>query len=740
MFICLNSEYGFGIQSDASPRNNEDDDSDARDGRPRPAGWSSSPSFSSASASARSIDRSPRSGRATDGRTDGNPTEERRTIPMTDDAGAPVKRTLPKLTFTLKRPAAVPTTSGRDAANGGDVSISGGGKKRSREEYGGEEERRIRELRRKMAELSEMLPEGEMDAVETAPTLSGVPRALQRVMSGAPSGLARGTAPRAAIFGMGLAANGSGEAREGKPGRVEEEAEEEDAEPTEPQVGGQNVSLDPPRMKNEAPVSKKKLDDAIGKLQKLDKTYIFAMPVTEDIAPGYFSVVTHPMDFSTLRAKVKNNDYPHFHPFCVDVETMYRNALQYNPPATEIHQIAAKMLMQARRILNKLRGLPINAGFIKPKKVKVKPVKPPKPPPQPKKTPAPKPARTSAPTGAISTMAHADMFAAIPVPTFDDDSVVDDLSLAADHFDIGFDSFLDDSFPMMDMQDEIEDALRIDDSLMDDEVVLVTPPQEMVTKTLTTTKRQTFRMARRPRSLMRLPEMFAEVNTYKQKLVSEGNVVIPYESNSTLDIYYTSVRSFFSPILSDEKAKALLTQKWSERATLPDVNMVPAPKITTPLPAPPPTTMPPAAQRPPQTSQPKASFPSSSAAASQPVKYDYSNMTLATLLRQCPSDPTHPARIKAGLAGMRAMQRSGEVLRGLVEPPNENPLDRLPAGFIPENRSMVFVVSVIGNTISHCMRRAGVEQPGATKEEEEEDADNKPTLDEDDIPLSMLGS
>jgi len=115
-------------------------------------------------------------------------------------------------------------------------------------------------------------------------------------------------------------------------------------------------------------------------------------------------------------------------------------------------------------------------------------------------------------------------------------------------------------------------------------------------------------------------------------------------------------------------------------------------------------------------------------------------MTLATLLRQCPSDPTHPARIKAGLAGMRAMQRSGEVLRGLVEPPNENPLDRLPAGFIPENRSMVFVVSVIGNTISHCMRRAGVEQPGATKEEEEEDADNKPTLDEDDIPLSMLGS
>lgn len=85
------------------------------------------------------------------------------------------------------------------------------------------------------------------------------------------------------------------------------------------------------------------------------------------------------------------------------------------------------------------------------------------------------------------------------------------------------------------------------------------------------------------------------------------------------------------------------------------------------------------------------------------------------------------------------MQRAGEVLRGLVEPPDENPLDRLPSGFIPENKSMVFVVSVIGNTINHSMRRAGIEQPDSTKEENNDDADDKPTLDEDDIPLSMLG-
>ena len=117
-------------------------------------------------------------------------------------------------------------------------------------------------------------------------------------------------------------------------------------------------------------MTKRKLEDALNKLQKLDKFHIFAYPVTEDIAPGYFSIISRPMDFATLRAHVKNNDYLSMYPFCVDVETMYRNALAYNPPSTEIHQQATMMLERARRMLNKMRGLSPNAGFIKPQKPK----------------------------------------------------------------------------------------------------------------------------------------------------------------------------------------------------------------------------------------------------------------------------------------------------------------------------------------------------------------------------------
>ena len=73
------------------------------------------------------------------------------------------------------------------------------------------------------------------------------------------------------------------------------------------------MTIDPPKMKSEGAVSKKKIEDALNKLQKLDRTHIFAYPVTEDIAPGYFSVISEPMDFTTIRARLNNNDYLSFY-------------------------------------------------------------------------------------------------------------------------------------------------------------------------------------------------------------------------------------------------------------------------------------------------------------------------------------------------------------------------------------------------------------------------------------------
>ena len=259
-------------------------------------------------------------------------------------------------------------------------------------------------------------------------------------------------------------------------------------------------------MKNEGAVTKRKLEDALNKLQKLDKFHIFAYPVTEDIAPGYFSIISLPMDFATLRAHVKNNDYLSMYPFCVDVETMYRNALAYNPPSTEIHQQATMMLERARRMLNKLRGLSPNAGFIKPQKPKtIKATL--------NRAPLTAKLSKSANSSGALLATDVDMFSsgAGGLPDFpNDESVgVNDFSLVdEDNFGIGLDTFLDDdSFPMMGMQVDIADTFDMqEDDIATGDTVFVNPPQQIRPKTMAAaTKRQTFKIPPQSRRLKRLP-------------------------------------------------------------------------------------------------------------------------------------------------------------------------------------------------------------------------------------------
>ena len=600
-------------------------------------------------------------------------------------------RKLPKLTFTLKRPV----VAVGDGSDGGRRGNDGGTVKRSREgEPESEEDRRIRELKRKMARLSELLPDGEVDEM-TAPTLSGAPRGLKRAVDGGggrtPSGLgglARGTAPRAAIFDQ----MGYGE-RDATPASTSAREAEAEAAPEPPKVGGQNLTIDPPKMKSEGAVSKKKIEDALNKLQKLDRTHIFAYPVTEDIAPGYFSVISEPMDFTTIRARLKNNDYLSFYPFCVDVEKMYRNALLYNPPSTEIHQLAATMLERARRMLNKLRGLPINSGFIKPKKVKA-------PSATPKRPPSAKVSKAAGLTSPLTT--DVDMFATgVDVPSFAPNDVSNDMnnfSFDGPHteedFDLGLDSLLDDSFPMMDMEGHLADTFDIEEDVTND-TVFVNRPQEMNPKPAISTKRQSFKVPQRSRKFVRFPMIFMGAENYAERMKNAGNIFLSSSGSATLDMYSASVRAFLSGV-DKEVQEERMSEKWKESAAPPDPRMVPVPRPSTPVPMQPTRT---------------AAFPSRTSQKSQVPRYQpsWENTSLATLLREDPSNPEYPPKVKAGLAGMRAMQRAGEVLRGADVPKDENPLEKLPAGFIPQGRDMQFTVTVLGNTIAHSFRKIGVE-------------------------------
>jgi len=102
--------------------------------------------------------------------------------------------------------------------------------------------------------------------------------------------------------------------------------------------------------------------DVTKKLQAKDKHGVFAEPVTEAIAPGYFSVVATPMDFRTLRENIRLGKYQSWDAFVRDVELIFANAMAYNPAGTAVHALAAKTLELARRAAEKARAAGLSPG------------------------------------------------------------------------------------------------------------------------------------------------------------------------------------------------------------------------------------------------------------------------------------------------------------------------------------------------------------------------------------------
>lgn len=60
-------------------------------------------------------------------------------------------------------------------------------------------------------------------------------------------------------------------------------------------------------------------------------------------APGYFDVVSRPMDFFTIRNTVNAGDYGSWEELQDDLLLMFDNAMAYNGPETMYHQVALTM-------------------------------------------------------------------------------------------------------------------------------------------------------------------------------------------------------------------------------------------------------------------------------------------------------------------------------------------------------------------------------------------------------------
>lgn len=101
---------------------------------------------------------------------------------------------------------------------------------------------------------------------------------------------------------------------------------------------------------SKSPLSKL-LDHMLKSLEKRDPHQFFAWPVTDDIAPGYSSIITKPMDFSTIRQKIDDNLYVTLNEFSDDFKLMCENAIRYNHVETVYHKAAKRLLHVGARLL-----------------------------------------------------------------------------------------------------------------------------------------------------------------------------------------------------------------------------------------------------------------------------------------------------------------------------------------------------------------------------------------------------
>uniref|UniRef100_A0A8B9RBR2 Bromodomain-containing protein 8 n=1 Tax=Astyanax mexicanus TaxID=7994 RepID=A0A8B9RBR2_ASTMX len=70
---------------------------------------------------------------------------------------------------------------------------------------------------------------------------------------------------------------------------------------------------------------------------------VFLQPVTDDIAPGYHSIVHRPMDLSTIKKNIENGLIRTTAEFQRDIMLMFQNAVMYNSSDHDVFHMAVEM-------------------------------------------------------------------------------------------------------------------------------------------------------------------------------------------------------------------------------------------------------------------------------------------------------------------------------------------------------------------------------------------------------------
>jgi len=107
------------------------------------------------------------------------------------------------------------------------------------------------------------------------------------------------------------------------------------------------------------------LEQMLHHLQKKDLHGFFANPVNDQIAPGYSTIISKPMDFSTMRSKLAQQDYTDLGSFKHDFELICHNAMTYNTVDTIYYKSANKLLHYGQKLfsVDKLRSMKAHLPF-----------------------------------------------------------------------------------------------------------------------------------------------------------------------------------------------------------------------------------------------------------------------------------------------------------------------------------------------------------------------------------------
>lgn len=105
------------------------------------------------------------------------------------------------------------------------------------------------------------------------------------------------------------------------------------------------------RQRQERTALQKLLDYLLKALEKRDPQQFFAWPVTDNIAPGYSHIISRPMDFSTMKQKIDDNQYGTLQDFVSDFRLMCTNAMEYNHVDTVYYKTSKKLLHAGMKLM-----------------------------------------------------------------------------------------------------------------------------------------------------------------------------------------------------------------------------------------------------------------------------------------------------------------------------------------------------------------------------------------------------